>query len=424
LVIAVISLFVLCVAGRLFTIQGLITPVRIGGGSMAETLCGAHFVLSCDDCRFPCRYDAAYPPTDERVVCPNCGFANRRLEEAIRRPGERVLIDGLVYSARSPNRWEIVAFRTPGAEENLAVKRVVGLPGENVSVRHGDVYINGSIQAKSLEQLRDMAILVHDDASRPRKGSDLPRRWQAESAGSGWHRRHGIIAFEPRSNGCDDLDWITYRHWRCAPSPAPRTEEYAVLDDYGYNQQISRQLQRIADLMLVCRLRSTWDAGSLAFSIQDGRDRFQVVLLPARNEGRLHRNDSFLEAVKLPAAAYARDVKIELALLDHRILFAIDQQVLIEREYQPATGPSEPASRPLAIGAIGLSMTIRRLQVYRDLYYLHPNRVGWNWSAVRPLGADEYFVLGDNVPLSEDSRHWTEPGLPRKLLLGKVLRGL
>jgi hypothetical protein len=39
------------------------------------------------------------------------------------------------------------------------------------------------------------------------------------------------------------------------------------------------------------------------------------------------------------------------------------------------------------------------------------------------LGAAEYFVLGDNVPLSEDSRHWTEPGLPRKLLLGKVLRG-
>ena len=105
---------------------------------MAKTFCGAHFVLSCDDCGFPCRYDAEYPPTDERVVCPNCGFANLRLDEAIRRSGERVLIDRSVYSLRSPRRWEIVAFRTPGAEESLAVKRVVGLPGEAVSVRRGE----------------------------------------------------------------------------------------------------------------------------------------------------------------------------------------------------------------------------------------------------------------------------------------------
>jgi signal peptidase I len=335
-----------------------------------------------------------------------------------------VFIDRLVYWLRSPKRWEVVAFRTPGAEEHLAVKRVAGMPGETVSVRHGDVYIDGKIQRKSLDQLRDTAILVHDDAYRPQRERDFPRRWQAESVGSGWRCRNGITTFQPRLDGPDDLDWITYRHWRCVPGPAPRTEEYAVLDNYGYNQQVSRQLQRVTDLMLVCRLRSTWDAGALGFSIHDGRDRFQVVLLPARNEGRLHRNDSFLEAVKLPAAAYARDVKIELALCDRRVLFAIEQQVLIARAYEPAAGTVEPASRPLGIGATGLSVTIRHLQVFRDVYYLHPKRVGWDWSAPRSLGADEYFVLGDNAPLSEDSRHWTDPGLPRKLLLGKVLRGL
>lgn len=424
LAICAVLVVMLLAAARLATLQGLIKPVRIHGGSMAETFCGNHRELVCGDCGFSCRYDAEYPPADERVVCPNCGLKNHEPSDVNNRRGDRVLIDRLVHTIRSPRRWEIVAFRTPGAPDHLAVKRVIGLPGEHVSIRRGDVYVDGQLAHKSLGDLRDMAILVHDNAYQPRADRDLPPRWQAESATSGWHIRRGTLAFSPERDSSREFDWLTYRHWRCVPGPAPRTEEYAVLDNYGYNQQLSRELRRVTDLMLVCRMRCTWNSGRLAFQIRHAADCFRVVLLPGDNEGGLFWNDRLLETFPLPAVAYARDVKFELALCDGRVLFAADECVLVRSPYERTAGPDEPVSRPIAIGAIGVSMDIRRLQVFRDLHFLDPNGLGRDWTAPVRLGSDEFFVTGDNAPISEDSRHWPEAGVSRRLLLGKVLRRL
>jgi signal peptidase I len=41
------------------------------------------------------------------------------------------------------------------------------------------------------------------------------------------------------------------------------------------------------------------------------------------------------------------------------------------------------------------------------------------------LSGDEYFVLGDNSPLSEDSRSWGQGGrVAAKLLIGKPLAAI
>jgi len=453
---------------RLATLQGLVKPVRIVGGSMAETFCGDHFELACGECGFACRYDAEYPPTDEQVVCPNCGFENRELARAKKKRGDRVLIDRMVHAIRSPRRWEIVAFRTPGDEDHLAVKRVVGLPDEHVSIRGGDVYVDGELVRKSLDELRAMAMLVHDNAYHPRVDSDFPAPWQAESTKSGWGVRRDTLAFRPECTESSDMDWLTYHHLHCVPSPARRTES-AVTDNYGYNQDLCRDLQQIADVMLVCRMCCSWEPGSLAFRARHGGNCFRIVLQPWGSQGQLFQNDRLADTFRLPPAAYARDVKIELALCDRRVLFAIDERVLIQRPYQPAASPHEVVARPVGIGAKGVDLVsgealaagvslgrdrkipaasalpltdsplkstpfgigakgvyveIRRLQVFRDLYLLDPNRLDWDWTAPRPLDAEEFFVVGDNAPISKDSRHWPQVGLPRRLFLGKVLRRL
>jgi signal peptidase I len=56
---------------------------------------------------------------------------------------QRLVIDRTAFALRPPRRWEVVVFRSPTDARQLCVKRVVGLPGETVSLAGGDVWING-----------------------------------------------------------------------------------------------------------------------------------------------------------------------------------------------------------------------------------------------------------------------------------------
>lgn len=52
-------------------------------------------------------------------------------------PGDRVLVNPLAYGARAPRRGDIVALVPPVGPRGTAVKRVVGLPGDELEIRPG-----------------------------------------------------------------------------------------------------------------------------------------------------------------------------------------------------------------------------------------------------------------------------------------------
>ncbi len=55
---------------------------------------------------------------------------------------EMVFVNKIVYKFSKPKRGDIIIVKIDGQKEYL-VKRVVGLEGETVEVRDGDVYIDG-----------------------------------------------------------------------------------------------------------------------------------------------------------------------------------------------------------------------------------------------------------------------------------------
>lgn len=57
---------------------------------------------------------------------------------------EAIVINRLVYHFQPIQRGDIVVFRYPLDATQSFIKRIVGLPGETVQIRHGLVYVNGN----------------------------------------------------------------------------------------------------------------------------------------------------------------------------------------------------------------------------------------------------------------------------------------
>ncbi len=55
--------------------------------------------------------------------------------------GEYLVIDEFSYHFKSPQRGEVVVFRYPEDPSKFFIKRVIGLPGETVTIGHSNVTI-------------------------------------------------------------------------------------------------------------------------------------------------------------------------------------------------------------------------------------------------------------------------------------------
>lgn len=58
---------------------------------------------------------------------------------------DRIVAFRLSYMMSEPERFDIVVFRYPDDEKILYVKRIIGLPGDTVSIRNGKVYVNDAV---------------------------------------------------------------------------------------------------------------------------------------------------------------------------------------------------------------------------------------------------------------------------------------
>ncbi len=58
--------------------------------------------------------------------------------------GQYLIIDELSYHFSNPQRGEVVIFRYPLKTSEFFIKRVIGLPGETVTIENGKVYITGA----------------------------------------------------------------------------------------------------------------------------------------------------------------------------------------------------------------------------------------------------------------------------------------
>jgi signal peptidase I len=411
------------IAWRTWYLEGFPVLYSVVSGSMAEMLLGPHRGIVCGDCgfRFVCGCDR--PTPEPRAVCPSCGYAGNDVRDWPKLPGDRVLIDRAMFQLRQPRRWEVVAFRTPGRESEVSTKRVVGLPGELVEIRDGDVYINGAIARKTLDQQRATSILVHDASHTPHLDPRPPSRWQADAKGSRWSHAGGRFV-HPGSPDPGEIDWLTYHHWRRVPGQPGKVEPGPVLTETTYNQgrrEPSGAVRPTADLRLSFRWVRMSGSGALWVRANDGREEFVVRLDPAAGRIEALHNGQPLEPTD-PAGrlSWRGPLRIDVSLVDQRFLVGWNGRTVVALEYP--RGTYKPSAHPFRVGCQGLEVELDDLCVFRDVCYTTPQ----DENTTRKLGpypidgVDEYYVLGDNSPISEDSRTWPRGRpLAADLLVGK-----
>jgi len=61
---------------------------------------------------------------------------------------QRLVVEKLSYRFHGPQRFDIVVLKMPRQGEELLIKRVIGLPGETVEIRDGQVYVDGNLLAE------------------------------------------------------------------------------------------------------------------------------------------------------------------------------------------------------------------------------------------------------------------------------------
>ncbi len=313
---------------------------------------------------------------------------------------DRILVDKLSYHLRQPERFEVVVFKYPLDRSKNFVKRLWGLPGEELSIEAGDVWTRRGALAPLAIARRPRPVQAETWKPLDLGASDPRPSWKVE--GAGW--KAGDRTLEARGDG---------RARFVGHGGGPIVDRY--LD--GYPFKITRKFSPressgenpVGDLRVEGRVRALEGCSALAVELEEGgrRYRFEIpgpaasadarprVVILTR-EGRAA--DGGLQAqgepYRLPVGSW---VDFGAQNLDDLLELDLEGDVVASLEVAPAASQESAAH----ISVTGAGADLRALQVFRDIFYL-PGTSGSSWTI--PDG--HYFMLGDNTQDSSDSREW------------------
>jgi signal peptidase I len=404
---AVVGCALLALISNAWLVQGLTAPAVVASGSMSPALLGPHRVWQCSACghEFCCSAESL-PSAESAALCSNCGV-RQAAEQGMDYEGDRMLVDRATLLLRAPRRWETIVFRDPGQATSWCVKRVVGLPGEVVEIHCGDVIIDGRVAAKSLAELRTMAVNVYD-------ASKADRRWQ-DTAGGTWQKGEAGALYRRPASDDSEIDWLAYRHEH-GFNPGAMANESTILDESPVDQTESRALEPVADILLDCQLQAAGE-GELWLRAGSTGDDFMASLDVTSGQGQLTHNERTLTTFTAGQNPLQAATRVEFVLADHRASLFLEGRMVAEQHYEPSAGPG---MHVVAIGARGAAVEVRRLQILRDVHYTPGPPEG---GSKHRLGPNEYYVLGDNSPHALDSRAESfGRGIAGDAIVGRAIR--
>lgn len=432
---SVVVAFILAFLFRTFEAEAFVIPT----GSMAPTLHGRHKDVHCEQCGYRFSVGASNELqeggkgiiTANRVhfaTCPSCRYPNNVLAKQGFN-GDRILVNKFPFDFGDPERWDVVVFKYPEEAKVNYIKRLVGLPNEQVLLDHGDVKVRPlgkdepfRIARKEPDKQRVLQQLVYDNDHPERDliAKGWPERWAAVRPGA-WSADAEQRAFraDPDKLNPNDWHWIRYRHivpsaadWDRALAGQPFSSEsfrpQLITDFYAYNASVSLQDARgggaaipdlshdaigehwVGDLTWSGEVELLAAEGEVLFELVESRrsHRCQVDLKSGRAtmfylDTELDK-DGDREPIKL--AEFDTPLKrtgsyhVRFANVDDRLCFWVDDRLLKSVEFDvgakfspPAGlvfGPTDTDLAPVGIATRGARLRVSHLLLERDIYYV------------------------------------------------------
>lgn len=315
---------------------------------------------------------------------------------------DRILVDKFSYHYRDPERFEVAVFKYPLDRSKSFIKRIVGMPGEHLSIRNGDLFTRPdesqpwkilrrpeSVQAEVWKRI-DPA----DARFAAWKPLDGTRGWSIEGRGKVAARGDGAVRL-PNDNG-------------------------SVLDSYrdGYPGEMGTKLVRaqafpgvhpVADLRLTGELSALAGCKRVLVELREGRQvhRFEIPG-PAADSGARPLVSSEESATsgsgRTEAAASApwklvagRATDFAVQNVDDQLRLELDGDVVATLEVPPSS--NQASNFTIRVEGEGCDLT--DLQTCRDIYY-----TGGTKNREFHIPPGHYVMLGDNTQDSSDSREW------------------
>ena len=281
-----------------------------------------------------------------------------------RKHGDRLLATKIPMLTGDPPRWSIVVFKYPLYRRVNYIKRLIGLPGETVEIRDGDIYVNDAVVAKP-EEVQDQ--LWFPEYPVPGSPPGAAAVWKPRDVGAAW--------------SVDDT--------AASADVASGTESWIA-----YDQTLDRRDNdlRVGALLDISRLDP--DAGAVLLRVE-GAGR-AVELEVGASGARLSAPG--LDRVPVDGVALGRGARrIDLGVADRVVRVWVDGRLAARIAH--ADEQNDGSDRPkVALGLRGAAARLSGLRVDRYLQY---GKAGYSM-----VPDDGFVMLGDNTDSSKDSREW------------------
>ena len=338
---SIIVAIILALMFRAYEAEAFIIPT----GSMAPALQGEHLDLECENCKLRYRTGASkeyYQNKRNEAVdstyCPVCQYRTRLKQtepDHVINSGDRILVNKFVYDFNEPERYDVIVFKNPNNGKQNYIKRLVGLPGDNLLIENGDIYVmepkagggySRQITRKPSRKLKHILQVVDDTfhIGKELVTAKWPSRWQAFDGVSKWETTESEGNPNFLSEETTAENWLRYRHFQ------PLKSEWSAIskgylpqrfdaglptgrligDQYAYNDALRRGfadvidsdpairfflnygLHWVGDLGLQCDVKINSNQGKLLLDLVEGGAHFTCEIDVATGAANFRCDDS------------------------------------------------------------------------------------------------------------------------------------